>query len=118
MNTPNNRIILSSGFFIVTLMLLDATLNDEFDKIPREVIGGIVLVLMLSTFEFIGLAKIAGPFAALIAGTVFLSRGGRIFTRLAQLSDTASAEQQDSSGFVPGYNGTGTQHVPEHQQGG
>lgn len=107
MNTPNNRIILSSGFFIVTLMLLDATLNDEFDKIPREVIGGLVLVLMLSTFEFIGLAKIAGPFAALIAGTVFLSRGGRIFTRLSQLSEQDTSEGSKDTQFVQSPNGGG-----------
>lgn len=113
MNTPNNRLILASSVFITTFVLLDSVLNDEFDKIPRELVGSLVLVLMLSMFEFIGLAKIAGPFAALIASTVFLSRGARIFTKLQTL---ASTDEGDTSGFTSGYNGTPQEHVPEHQQ--
>lgn len=92
MNTPSNKLIISSGIFIVTFMMLDAILNDEFEKVPREIIGGLVLVLMLSMFDFIGLGRIAGPFATLIAGTVFLTRGGRIATKLGALSGEQDAD--------------------------
>lgn len=92
MNIQNSdKVIISSGVFIITFMMLDALLNGEYDKVPREVVGGLLLIFMLSTFQFVGLGRIAGPFAALIAGTVFLSRGGRIYSRLSALADEKSA---------------------------
>lgn len=116
MNTQNSdKIVISSGVFIITFMLLDALLEEQFGKVPREIVGGLLLVFMLSTFQFIGLGRIAGPFATLIAGTVFLTRGGHIYTKLAALAqtDTSSA----SAGTEP-FQGSGYIAAPEHQQGG
>lgn len=108
----SSKLVLSSGFFIVAFMALDATLNDEFDKIPREIIGGLVLVFLLSTFDFIGLGKLAGPFAVLIASTVFLTRGSRIFSKLRAISDTNSS---DGGLVTGGFTGSPDIHDPEHQ---
>ena len=71
-------------------MTLDLILSDETEKIPRQAVGGLLLLMMLASLDIIGLGRIAGPFAALIAGTVFLTRGERIFTRLTELSDTGT----------------------------
>jgi len=110
----SDKVVLSSGVFIISFMMLDALVNGEYDKVPREIVGGLLLLLMLSTFQFIGLSKIAGPFAALIAGTVFLTRGGRIYTKLAEVARTDS---ENTSGSEP-FTGSGYISVPEHQQGG
>jgi len=64
--------------------------------------------------QFIGLGRIAGPFAALIAGTVFLSRGGRIYTKLAELASTEIISWRGSEPFT----GSGYISAPEHQSGG
>lgn len=112
MNTQNSeKVIITSGIFIITFMMLDALLNGEYDKVPREVVGGLLLVFMLSTFQFVGLGRIAGPFAALIAGTVFLSRGGRIYEHLAQL---AEVKTEANAPTVP----SAYINAPEHNQGG
>lgn len=116
MQQNSDKVVISSGVFIITFMLLDALLNSEYDKVPREIVGGLLLVLMLSTFQFIGLGRIAGPFAALIAGTVFLSRGGRIYTKLAQLSSTEETEGSNAGLGRP--TGSGYIAPPEHQIGG
>jgi hypothetical protein len=112
MQQNSDKVILSSGVFIITFMLIDAMLAGEYDKAPREITGGLLLILMLSSFEFIGLRRIAGPFAALIAGTVFLSRGGRIYTHLAELARTS-----DTNGQVEPFQGSGYLPAPEHQEG-
>lgn len=95
--TNSNKLVISSGFFIVIMVALDASLNSEFEKIPREIVGGIVLVLLLGTFDFIGLGRLAGPFAVLIAGTVFLSRGNHILSKLRALSSQESGDTSAQS---------------------
>jgi hypothetical protein len=102
MNTSNSdKTIITSGVFIITFMFADALLSGEYDKVPREIVGGILLIFMLTTFQFIGLARLAGPFAVLIAGTVFLTRGNRIYTRLAEFAKT------DRGNTSNGGNGSG-----------
>lgn len=112
----SDKVVLSSGVFIITFMMLDALLNAEYNKVPRELTGGLLLILMLSTFQFVGLGRVAGPFAALIAGTVFLTRGGRIYSRLAEVAAVEREGSGGSGGNRP--QGEGFEAVPERQQGG
>lgn len=89
MNTNNSdRVIIGSSVFILTFMLLDAILSEEYATIPNQAMKGLLLITMLSSLEFVGLSRIAGPFASVIACTVFLTRGERIFTKLTQLAKT------------------------------
>lgn len=75
-------------------MVLDSLLSDEIDTIPRQAMMGLLLITMLSSLSFVGLDRFSGPFAALIAGTVFLTRGERIFRNLSTLART---EREDSA---------------------
>lgn len=104
-NIRSEKLILTSGTFIFVMMLLDGILARETEKVPRELVGALVLVFMLSSLQFVGLGRVAGPFAVLIAGTVFLTRGGRVYTRLAELSGEESA-----SGSQGGF--TGARDIP------
>lgn len=88
MNTNSDKVVVMSSVFIIAFMLLDAILNDESETIPRQAVNGLVLITMLSSLEFVGLGRVAAPFAALIASTVFLTRGERIFTKLTVLANT------------------------------
>lgn len=97
-STNSDRVLISSSVFIITFMLLDAILNDEYTTIPRQAMMGLVLITMLSSLEFVGLGRIAGPFAAVIASTVFLTRGERIFTKLQSLAN--SDETADNGGTI------------------
>lgn len=115
MNTQNSdKIIISSGVFIVVFMMIDALIAGEYEKVPREIVGGLLLIMMLSTFQFIGLGRIAGPFSALIAGTVFLTRGGRIYSNLAERAGADNAVGTTA----PANTGSGYISAPEHQNGG
>lgn len=114
MKQNSDKVILTSGVFIITFMMLDALLNSEYDKVPREITGGLLLIFMLSTFQFIGLGRVAAPFATLIAGTVFLTRGGRIYSKLAAV---ASEKDAANAGIEP-FQGSGYVSAPEHQNGG
>lgn len=97
MNTNNDRTVIASSLFIVTFMMLDAMLSNEYDSIPRQAMSGLILVTMIASLEFVGLIRVAGPFAALIAATVFLTRGARIFSNLRTLSETDSGTWSGSS---------------------
>ena len=48
MNTNNSdRVIIGSSVFILTFMLLDAILSEEYATIPNQAMKGLLLITML-----------------------------------------------------------------------